>query len=118
MVLAHARQDEDGRPRPRLRWECQGSSVGNPDWPGNRRSEIGKRATHLHIFQAVLLTDTPQHILLTTLLHLSRQQELVQDKVCLLEVEDDVEFTHVAVVLVHLLHVSMDDFQTDQFVVG
>lgn len=74
--------------------------------------------THLHVFQAVLLTDTPQYVLLTALLHLSRQQELIQDKVCLLEVEDDVEFTHVAVVLVHLLHVSMNDLQTDQFVVG
>ena len=77
-----------------------------------------KKSTHLHIFQAVLLTNTPKHVFLTTFLHLSRQQEFVQDKVCLLEVEDDVKFADVAVIFVHLLHVSMDDLQGDQFVVG
>lgn len=77
-----------------------------------------KELTHLHIFQTVLLTDAPKNVLLATFLHLSRQQELVQDKVCLLEVENDVEFADVAIVLVHLLHVSMDDLQGDQFVVS
>ena len=93
-----------------------------PDWcigavDGFAKKEK-KESTHLHIFQTVLLTDAPKNVLLATFLHLSRQQELVQDKVCLLEVEDDVEFADVAVIFVHLLHVSMDDLQGDQFVVS
>lgn len=75
-------------------------------------------STHLHVFQTVLLTNAPQHILLATFLHLSCQQELVQDEVGLLEVEDDIQLAHVPVVLVHLLDVSMHDLEGDQLVVG
>jgi hypothetical protein len=35
-----------------------------------------------------------------------------------LEVEDDVELADVAVVLVHLLDVAVDDFERDQLIVG
>lgn len=73
--------------------------------------------THLHIFQTILLADTPQHILLATLLHLPREQQLVEDKVRLLEVENDIQLAHVPVVLVHLLDVAVDDFERDQLVV-
>lgn len=74
--------------------------------------------THLHVFQAVLLADTSEHVLLAALLHLTRQQKLVEDEVCLLEVEDDVELADVAVVLVHLLDVAMDNLEGDQLIVG
>jgi hypothetical protein len=74
--------------------------------------------THLHILQAVLLAYTAEHVLLATLLHFARQQKLVEDEVCLLEVEDDVELAHVAVVLVHLLDIAMDNFECNQLVVG
>jgi len=73
---------------------------------------------YLHIFKTVLLSDAPQHVLLATLLHLSRQQQLVQDKVCFLEVEDDVELANVAVVFVHLLHEAVNNLQCDQLIVG
>jgi hypothetical protein len=73
--------------------------------------------TYLHVLQAVLLAYTAEHILLAALLHLACQQKLVQDKVCLLEVEDNVELADVAVVLVHLLDVTMDDFERDQLIV-
>jgi hypothetical protein len=69
--------------------------------------------THLHVLEAVLLAYAPKHILLAALLHLACQQELVEDEVGLLEVEDDVEFAHVAVVLVHLLYVAVDNFEGD-----
>jgi hypothetical protein len=74
--------------------------------------------THLHVLEAVLLAYTPQHVLLAALLHFAGQQELIEDEVSLLEVEDDVELAHVAVVLVHLLDVAMDDFERDQLIVG
>jgi hypothetical protein len=51
-------------------------------------------------------------------LHLSRQQEFVQNKVCLLEIENDIELADVAVVLVHLFDVSVNGLEGDQLVVG
>ncbi len=75
-------------------------------------------STHLHVLQPVLLAYAPQHVLLAALLHLARQQQLVEDEVGLLEVEDDVELAHVAVVLVHLLHEPVDDLERDELVVG
>ena len=74
--------------------------------------------TYLHLLQPVLRANHPQHILLTALLQLPRQQQFVQDEVGFLEVEDDVQLAHVAVVLVHLLDVAVHDFQRDQLVVG
>jgi hypothetical protein len=73
--------------------------------------------THLHVLQAVLLAYTAEHVLLATLLHFARQQKLIEDEVCLLEVEDDVELAHVSVVLIHLLDIAMDDFERDQLIV-
>lgn len=83
---------------------------------GGRRSRAG--LAHLHILKAILLPYAAQHILLAALLHLTSQQQLVEDEVGLLEVEDDVELTHVAVVLVHLLDVAMDNLEGDQLIVG
>ena len=83
----------------------------NPGW-------MKKSLTHLHIFQAVLLTYTPQDILLAAFLHLSRQQEFIQYEICLLKIEDNVQLANVSVVFVHLFHVSMDDFEGDQLIVG
>lgn len=77
-----------------------------------------KLSTYLNIFKTVLLANTPQNILLAALLHLSSEQELIQDEVCLLKVEYNVQFADVAVVLVHLLDVAMHNFEADQFVVG
>ena len=73
--------------------------------------------THLHLLQPILRPNHPEHILLTALLHLARQQQLIEDEVGLLEVEDDVEFADVAVVFVHLLDVTVYDFEGDEFVV-
>jgi hypothetical protein len=73
--------------------------------------------THLHVLEAVLLTDAAEHVLFAALLHFACQQKLVEDKVGLLEVEDDVELAHVAVVFVHLLDVAVDNFERDQLVV-
>jgi hypothetical protein len=50
-------------------------------------------------------------------LHLPSKKELVKYEVCFLEVEDDVEFADVAIILVHLLDVPMDDLEGDQLVV-
>jgi hypothetical protein len=72
---------------------------------------------YLHIFEAVLLAYASQHILLATFLHLASKKQLIQYEVCFLEVEDDVKFADVAVVLVHLLDVSMDDLEGDQFII-
>jgi hypothetical protein len=76
------------------------------------------KITHLHIFQAILLTDTSEHILLAALLHFAGKQKLIEDEVCLLEVEYDVELANIAVILVHLLNIAMHDFEGNQFVIG
>lgn len=73
--------------------------------------------TDLHILQRVLLSNTPQHVLFTALLQLAGENKLVQDVVGLGEGEDDIELAHVAVVLVHLLDIAVNDFEGDQFVV-
>jgi len=65
-----------------------------------------------------LLAYTPKHVLFTAFLHLSCEEKLIEDKVCLLEVEDDVQFAHVAIVLVHLLDEAMDNLKGDKLVVG
>lgn len=74
-------------------------------------------STHFHVFQAVLLADATQDVLLAALLHLSGEQQLVQDEVGLLEIEDDVQLADVAVVFVHLLDVAVHDLEGDEFVV-
>lgn len=76
------------------------------------------KVAYLNVFQTVLLADTPQHVFLAALLHFSGEQQLVQDEVCLLEIENDVQLADVAVVFIHLLDVAVDDFKADQLVVG
>lgn len=93
---------------------CMGNDEG---WLGGA-SEHHDRFAHLHVLQAVLLAYTPEHILLAALLQFSSNQELVEDEVGLLEIEDDVQLAHVAVVLVHLLDIAMHDLEGDQFIVG
>lgn len=82
------------------------------------RVEIGYGNAHLHIFETVLLADDSKHVFLAAFLHLASQYKLVEYKVGLLEIEDDVELAHIAVVLVHLFDVSMHNFESDQLVVG
>ena len=77
-----------------------------------------KVATYLHVLQAVLCSDDPEHVLFAALLHFSGDQQLVEDEVGLLEVEDDVELADITVVLVHLLDIAVDDFEGDQLIVG
>jgi hypothetical protein len=75
-------------------------------------------STHFNIFQTILLTYAPEHILLAALLHLARKQKFIENEICLLEVEDDVELAYVAVIFVHLLNISMHDFEGNQLVIG
>ena len=74
-------------------------------------------SAYLHVLQRVLLRDAAQNVLFAALLQLSCQQELVQNVIGFGEREDDVELADVAVVLVHLFDVSVDDLEGDQFVV-
>ena len=87
-------------------------------WACGRERRSRAHFAHLHVLKAVLLPYAAQHVLLAALLHLAGQQQLVEDEVGLLEVEDDVELAHVAVVLVHLLDVAMDDLEGDQLIVS
>lgn len=74
-------------------------------------------ATDLHVFKGVLLRYATQDVLLAAFLQFSSQKQFVQDIVGLREREDDVQFADIAVILVHLLDVSVDDFESDQLVV-
>ena len=78
----------------------------------------GCRPTYFHIFETVLCTDDPEHILLTALLHLASDQQLVKYEVGLLEVEDDVQLADVAVVFVHLLYIAVYNLEGDELIVG
>lgn len=69
------------------------------------------------LLQQIRLLDGFQDILLGRLLSLASQQELVQDKIRLLEVKDDIQLTNTAEVFVEQLDVAVDDLQCDQFVV-
>ena len=73
---------------------------------------------YLHILETVLLGYASEDILFATFLHFSGQEELIKDKICLLKVEYDIQFADVAVIFVHLLHVAVNNFQRDKFVVG
>lgn len=77
-----------------------------------------EETTHLHVLQAVLCSNDPKNVLLAALLHFASDQQLIQNEVGLLEVEDDVQLADVAVVLVHLLDIAVDDLERDQLVVG
>lgn len=96
--------------------------IRNPESRASKRSKKSRIPqsffTHLHVLQTVLLTDASQHVLLAALLHFPRQQQLIQDEVRFLEIEDDIQLAHVAVVLVHLLHVAMHYLERDEFIVG
>ena len=84
----------------------------------NSARSVRKVVTYLQVLQAVLCTNDSKHVLFAALLHFSGDQQLIQDEVGLLEVEDDVQLADVAVVLVHLLDVAVDDFERDQLIVG
>jgi len=84
---------------------------------GNGLNHIKRTRTYLNILKTILLPNTPQHVLLAALLHLSREQQLIEYKIRLLEVEDEIQLAHVAVVLVHLLDVAVHNLQRDQLVV-
>lgn len=77
-----------------------------------------KASTHLHLFQPILCANDSENVLTATLLHFASQQQLIQDEVCLLEVEYDVELAHVAVVFVHLFNVSVNNLKGQEFIVG
>ena len=72
---------------------------------------------YLHVLKTILLADNTKHIFLATLLHFTSQNQFIKNKVCFLKVEDNIQFTDISVVFVHLLNVSMHDFKADQFVV-
>lgn len=87
-------------------------------WACGRERRSRAHFAHLHVLKAILLSYAAQHVLFAALLHLASEQQLVKDEVGLLEVEDDVELAYVAVVLVHLLDIAMDDLEGDQLIVG
>jgi hypothetical protein len=74
--------------------------------------------TYLHVFQTILLANTSEDILLAAFLHLAGEEELIEDEVCLLEVENDIQFAHIAIIFVHLLDETMHNFQSDELVVS
>lgn len=82
------------------------------------RREGRGNLSYLHIFQTVFLTYASQYILLTALLQFSGEQQLIQDEICLLEVEDDVKFADVAIVLIHLFHITVYNLEGDELIIS
>ncbi len=77
-----------------------------------------KSDTYLHIFQAVLLADAPQNILFAAFLHFTCQQQFIEYKVRLLEIENNVQFTDIPIVFVHLFDIAVYYLKGNEFVVG
>lgn len=63
------------------------------------------------LLQQVLGSDSLQNILLAGFLELTAQHQLVQDKVCLLEVEYYVQLAHLEVWKSNALHITNHKFQ-------
>lgn len=51
---------------------------------------LSYHTTYLHVFQTVLLAYTSEDILLAAFLHLSGEEEFIENEICLLKIEDDV----------------------------
>ena len=99
---------------------------------GRQSGLRGERATHRtlsHIaptdddgarllIELVELLHAVEDRLLRRLLHLAREEELVEDHVDLVEVEDEVELAHVAKELVEELDEEVDRLEVEQLVVG
>lgn len=64
-----------------------------------------------------MLADDSKDIFLAAFLHFASQYQLIEYEVCFLKVEDDIEFADVTVVFVHLLNVSMHNFEGYQLIV-
>lgn len=65
-----------------------------------------------------MLANTSEDVLLAAFLHLTGKEELVEDEVCLLKVEDDIKFAHIAIIFVHLFDEAMHNLQGYEFVIG
>lgn len=74
--------------------------------------------TYLHVFQTILLANTSEDVLLAAFLHLTGEEELIEDEICLLKVENDVKFAHIAIIFVHLLDEAMHNLQSDELVIS
>jgi hypothetical protein len=64
------------------------------------------------------LANTSEDVLLATFLHFASEEKLIEDEVCLLEIEDDIKFAHIAIIFVHLLDKAMHDLKSDELVIG
>lgn len=74
--------------------------------------------TYLHVFQTVLLANTSEDVLLAAFLHLAGEEELIENEICLLKVEDNIKFAHIAIIFVHLLDEAMHNLQGNELVIG
>lgn len=73
--------------------------------------------TYLHVLQGILLSNAAQNTFLAALLELASQQQLVENVISFREREDDIKLANVAIVLIHLFDVSMDNLEGDKLVV-
>ena len=55
---------------------------------------------------------------LTHLLNLAGQKDLIKDSIDLVEIKDQVQFTHVPKELIENLDEEMDGFEVGEFIVG
>ena len=59
-----------------------------------------------------------EHHNLTHLLNLTGQKDFVKDSIDLVEIKDQVQFTHVPKELIENLDEEMDGFEVGEFIVG
>ena len=69
------------------------------------------------IHQSVIVLDDFEYLFLTGFNQVTSHDDLFKDKVCLMKIEDEVKFTHVAEVSIQNLHEMMDYIQHDKFII-
>ena len=115
---------KDPRPPNRKSWEKRRRLVRDEKRPTTSHSFISPYHPRntillpLGILNRILLGNTLQQPPLTTLMHLTSNQQLIKDIICLLKIKYNVQLAHISIVLVHLFDVAVYDLQRDEFVVG
>jgi hypothetical protein len=73
--------------------------------------------TYLHVFKGILLSYASQNVLFAAFLELAREEQLIENIVCLGEGENYVQLANIAIVFVHLFNITVDNFEGNEFVI-
>jgi len=82
-----------------------------------RLHDFGNFILDLHVFKGILLSYASQNVLFAAFLELAREEQLIENIVCLGEGENYVQLANIAIVFVHLFNITVDNFEGNEFVI-